>query len=910
MSPAGFPHRLARSLVRLAARRVPPTLRDRFVREWDGELAGGEGTGWESVTAALGAFADAGTLRRIDRNREGTMAGWTEGFATDLAVAARGMRRAPGFTVVAVATLALGLGGSAAIFTLLDRVVLSPLPYPDPERLVRLENQVPGVGPAEVWSLSTAQWVHFTDHASTLESVGLYRFGGGNVMTASGPQRVRSMGVTPSMMDLLGARASLGRVLAPADGEPGAPRVALLSRGFWRRVMGSDPSVVGTTLTYDGNPVEVVGVLASDPELPGLPSDLAPDVWFAMQVDRGGRFFNNHAFPGVARLAEGATPEAAEREILALTARLPEAFPDAYSQAFFDRYGFRTRVTPLKESVVGPLADKLWILFGGVGLVLLIACANVANLFVVRMEGRRREMDVRAALGASRGALGRYVLAESMTLALAGAALALLVAYWALPALVALAPADVPRVHGASLGWTTAGFTVSLAVAVGLALAAWPFLSSRGRRGSLAGEARGATAGARRQRLRGAMVVGQVALALSLVVGAGLLLQALSSLRRADAGVDPEGVVAVDLYLSHQRHRTQDDVWNAYDAILERVRALPGVASAGMSGELPVSGGFGCTVQGFEDATVYDLVKEQGRTTCAGQQPTSPGFLETLGIPLLEGRTLTQADMDDPSRRAVVVSRAFAERFWPGRSALGQGVAPSGNTEGPFYHVVGVVGDVARAASEGEVPLSQPAIALYYPMRLGPDDRWNRNWWPGAVSLVVRSELDDPSSLFPAIRRAVADVDPEIPVTNATSMEAVVAGATAQLAFVSLLLAIAAGTALLLATVGLYGVLSYVVGQRTREIGMRMAVGAQPGDVRGMVVRGAMVLVAWGLAAGTGLALLARRTLEPVLAGAAPAGALPFVASALLLAGVALGASWIPAWRASRVDPVVALRAD
>jgi predicted permease len=904
--------RVARLLVRTAARLAPRSRRDRFLGEWEGELANeyGNQSGPRLLGAASGAFADARALRTMNGTEEGTMGDWLKGFASDVAVALRGMRRSPGFTVVAVTTLALGLGGSAALYTLLDRVVIQPLPYPQAERLVRLSNQVPGVGPTEVWALSTAQWVYFTDHASTMESVGLYRGDGGNVMTDNGPQRVRSVGVTASMMDLLGARAAVGRLISPDDDVPSAAAVVVLSSGFWQRVMGGDRSIVGTTITYNDRPIEIIGVMDDSVELPGWPADMAPDMWFPMQIDRGGTFYNSHVFSGMARMAPGATPRSVEEELKALTAQLPEAFPRAYSQSFFDRYGFRSQAIPLKESVLGDLARNLWIIFGGVGLVLLIACTNAANLFVVRMDGRRQELSIRAALGAGRGALGRYVLAEGLTLAALGAGVALLLAYWSVPALTALAPAQLPRVHGATLSLNAVGVTLLLALAGGVGMAIYPLLAHVRQAGIGLEGARTTTAGRSRQRLRGALVVSQVALALTLVVGASLLLESLAALRRADAGVKPEGVLAMDLYLSYSRHKGDTEAWNTYRDILTRVRAVPGVVSAGMSAELPVAGGFGCTVQGFEDETVYQMIKDQGRTTCAGQEATSPGYFETMGIPVLEGRGFTDQDVDDPTRATVVVSKAFAERFWPGRTALGQGVAPGGNTDGPFYHVIGVVDDVARSSSEGEVPLSQPAMAIYYPVQHNPEETWNRGWWPGAIALVVKSDLADPSSLFPTIRQLVAQVDPEIPLANLTNMEAVVAEASSQLAFVSLLLAIAAGTALLLAAVGLYGVISYVVSRRTREIGMRLAVGAQPGEVQRMVVGGAMALVGAGLVLGILLALASSRIMEGLLVGLAPTDLSAYVVASTILAVVALAASWIPARRAARIDPLEALRTE
>jgi predicted permease len=919
-------YRGARALVRLAARRVPMPDRSRFVREWDGELAdeAARGGGWRVVVAAWGAFADAKTVRALGRaetraagSREhvygrGSAMGWIRGWRNDVTVALRSMLRAPGFTTVAVLTLALGIGGSAAIWNVLDRVVLDPLPYPGPERLLRLENQVPGVGPDEVWRLSTAQWVYFTDHAETLDEVGLYRGTGGTVVTSSGAERIRSVEVTASMMGLLGARAELGRVIGADDDRPDAEPVALISHAFWQRALGGDPDVVGRSLRYNDRPVEVVGVLEDGLDPPGWPAELRPDLWLPLQIDRNGQFWNNHAYDGIARLAPGATAASVQAEMAGLTAQLPAAFPRAYSPGFFDQYGFRTQVVPLKAWVVGNLARNLWILFGGVILVLLIAAANVANLFLVRMEARRREVAVRAALGAGRSVLARYVLAEGMTLALVGAAVALVVCYWAVPALISLAPSGLPRIQGAGMDLGTVAFTLAISILVGLGLAAYPMLAHAApdTAAELASGGRASSSGAGARRLRGVLVAAQVALALTLMVGAGLLVETLAKLRQADPGVDAEGVLAVELVLSYQRYGNDVAVWNLYRSVLDQVRALPGVTGAGMSEEIPVSGGYGCTIQGFEDATVYQRIEDAGLTTCAGQEATTPGYFETMHIPVLEGRTFTEGDNTVPGGGVAVVSRAFAERFWPGQEAIGQGVAPSGRTVGPFYRVVGVVDDVARSTAGGEIPLSKPAMAVYYPIRKHSGETGSWNWWPGHITLVVRTDRADPTSLVPEVRRVVAALDPEIPLANATSMSEIVAAAFAQISFVSLLIGIAAAVALLLAAVGLYGVISYVVARRTREIGMRMAVGAQPGEVQRMVVRESILVVAGGLVVGVGLALATTRVLEGLLVGVAHTDPVVYTAAAVALAVIALFASWLPARRASRIDPLEALRAE
>jgi predicted permease len=908
-------HRIARLVVRVGAWRAPLELRDRMASEWRAELERefARGGGWGVTISALGVFADAAALRDVSRHgsEEMTMGERWAGVRGDAMFAVRGLMRAPSFTAIAVVTLGIGLGSSAGIYTLLDRVVLDPLPYPDSDRLVRLHNQVPGVGADEIWSLSTAQYVYFTDHATTLDAVGLYRGEGANIVTPSGPLRARTVLVTASMMSLLGAEARFGRLITAADDEPSGPPIALLSHGFWVRALGSDPEVVGTTIPLDDVPTEVIGVLEPGLDPPGWPAADAPDVWMPMRLSRSSGFSNSHVFPAIGHLATEATPEAVEAELARFTPRLPEEFPNVYSERFFDQYGFRTAALPLKNDVVGDLARNLWILFGGVGLVLLIACANVANLFLVRMEGRRREIGIRAALGADRGAVTRYVVSESMVLALAGGAVGLLVGWRAVPVLASLAPADLPRIHGVTMGAESIVFTIGVALAVGVGIALPPLAGSTTAVSSLGEGGRGSSTSRGRHRVRSAIVVSQMALAVTLIVGAGLLVESLRVLQRTDTGMDPSGVLAVDLYVNPQRHPTDVDLWAVYSQILDRVRALPGVISAGMGQQLPVEGGYGCTVQGFEDQSIYDRVREAGMTTCAGQTQVTPGYFETLGVPTLEGRAIEEGDLTDPTRAAVVVSRAFADRFWPGEDILGRGLGPSGRTEAPFYHIVGVVGDVAKRPDEGLPPLSQQAIAVYYPVVYNPEasGNWGR-WWAGTMRLVVRTDSGDPVALVPAVRGVVSEIDPEIPLVNARSMVSLVAAATSEVSFISLLLAIAAGVALTLAAVGLYGVVAYVVSRRTREIGMRLAIGAEPREVVRGVVGGTLRLVAGGLTLGIPLAVFTSRVGRGLLVGVEPTEPGAYVASAILVGVVALLATWVPARRAARVDPVEALRAD
>lgn len=884
-------------------------------REWQAELAEAfaDAGGWRVVGTSLGAFADAGALRTIRRReREGwTMGDWMKAWLTDTRLAARRFRRAPAFTVVAVATLAIGLGGSAAIWALVDHVVLDPLPYPESERLVHLENRVPGVGPDERWSLSTAQWLFLSERSQTLEEVGLYRETGTNVMAATGPVRARMVLVTHSMVDLLGARALHGRVLQPADDTPGAPARVLVSHEFWTRALGSDPGVVGASLSLNGETAEVVGVLEPGLTLPGQPVSLSPEIWLPLRIDPGGYFGNNHVFPGIGRMAPGAEPEAVDAELARLTPELPTRFPDAYSAAFFERYGFVTSAVPLKAQVLGDLDRNLWMLFGGVLIVLMIAVANVANLFAVRIEGRRTDVAIRTALGAGRGAVARSMFAESMLLALASGALAVVVARWLVPGLVSVVPEGLPRLDTVTLDASSVIVTFALAALVGLALASFPALSHLRTRNvlGLSDAGRRGSRGLEGRRFRSVMVAGQMTLAFALLVGAGLLVRSVRALHATDVGMDPAGTVAVDVHLSSDRYPDDVDLWAFHRNVLERVTALPGVTAAGMGEEVPVSGGYGCVVQGFEDTSVYDRMTEAGMTTCAGQLRVTPGYFDALAIPVEEGRALDAGDFEDPSRAAVVVSRAFADRFWPGESAIGKGVGPSGRTSGPFFRVVGVVGDVP-ARARGGTPLSETAIAVYYPVVDIPEVEGNWYWWPGTMTLVVRAGTADPTSLLPAIRGVLAEVDPEVPLANARTMDAVVAEAAATVSFLSLLLAIAAAVAVLLAAVGLFGVVSYLVTQRTREIGMRLAIGARPGEVVWMIVRGTVALAAAGLLVGAPLAWVGSGLMGSLLYGVTPLDPWVYLGAALTLLTVALAAAWLPARRASAVDPVLALRSD
>jgi putative ABC transport system permease protein len=823
----------------------------------------------------------------------------------------RRLLRTPTFTVTTVLTLALGMGATTAIYTLVQRVVLDPLPYPHADRLVRLKNPFPAVGPNVQWELSTAQYFYYAKHAPDLAAIGLYGQNGANFEATGTPRRVTVAGVTASALGLLGARAIIGRLIDAKDDAPGAPLVAVLSRDFWRREFGGDSTVVGRTITLNDQPVQIVGVMAAGVELPaerGQAVDAPSDVWVPSQLNPSGPFYNSHIYPAIARLADGVTADHAQAQLLTLAPQLVTAFPSVYhSMSFFDQSkgGMYTAVYPLKAYVLGDMARDLWIVFAGIGFVLVIAGANVVNLLLVRLESRRREFAIRAALGAGRRQFASQTFAEGILLSSSAAALGVLVAYGGTAWLAWLQPSGLPRVRDVQVDGRTWAFAAILAVAVAGLMAIVPLAhaASPQAMNALGDGGRSGTAGRERHRLRGSLVVAQVALACVLAVSSALLLRTFAALRAVNPGVDASGVLTLQLYLPPQRYDSAYKTWQFIARSENAIRRLPGVTAVGLGDELPFVSDYGCTVQGFEDRAVYGRLQEMKQTTCAGQGNASPGYFAALGIPVLAGRVFDAADNDGPERGTVVVSKTFADRFWPGENPIGKGVGNNGNERPPFYHVIGVVGDVHTMSVT-----TPPANAVYYP--IVPIPSTGDQWYDNGFFLVVRTSRGDPLSYLPAVRAAVAHIDPNIPIADAATMTSIVAGSMSRVTFTMTLLGIAGLTALLLAAVGLYGVISYIVARRTSEIGVRLALGAQPGQVERLVVRGALGLTAAGLVLGAAGAYAFSRLLSSLLYGVTPRDPVSYVTAVFTLGIVATAAAWIPARRAAAVDPATALRTD
>jgi putative ABC transport system permease protein len=808
--------------------------------------------------------------------------------------ALRALARAPSFTAMTIVTLALGLGAATAIFTILDAVVLRPLPYPHGERLVALSSPVPGVKASPVWGLARHEMFYFKEQSRTVEDLGVYRTILTTVMgdgTEHQAERASTAMVTASLFNVLGVRPERGRLLVVDDNRPELFTVGLLSHGFWERRFGSDPSIVGRKLDVEGFPITIVGVLPASAQLP----DLKIDLWLPLHADPAMPALNNHTYQAIGRLRPGVAAADAQRELARLTTRFPDAFPGVYSAQWMQRTGFTTLVRPLRDEVVGELVTKaLWILFGAVGVVLLIAAANVANLFLVRIESRRLETSLRSALGASRSDLAWHYLAESLALAAIASVAAIGIAWMGLRLLVSLAPTTLPRLDEVHLGWSSIVFSFGCAIAAGFVLGLLPLVRARVDLSLLREGGRGGTGSRRRIASRNVLVVSQVALALVLLAAAGLLVRSLRNLRSVQPGFDATNVTTLSLSLPNGSYRSYTKASAFYEALTSRVRALPGVVAVGFGGALPLAGEEGCT------GAIIDKPGPSGeRGDCVPMMQVSPGYFEALRIPL-KGRAPDWAETNQ-SGAGAVVSGAFSDRFWPNEGAIGHGVRCC-NDQGPYYPITGVTGPVRTNGLD-----RSPGQVVYFPMipfakNPGLEDV------PTFMHMVVRTSGSGQLALVPAIRRIVSDLDAQVPVTDVQSMEQLLAKSLARRSFTMLLLATAAGLALLLSAVGIYGVISYVVAQRRGEIGIRMALGARTGEVRGLVVRQSLLLASIGVAIGLVVALATTRVLGTLLFGVSPTDPFVLVGATVVLLALAALASYAPARRASRVDPVEALR--
>lgn len=817
------------------------------------------------------------------------------GSARNLRHALRRLARSPGFTAASLLTLALAVGANTAIYSFVKGVVLDPLPYPDSERVVWIDHAAPGIGADDGGLYMTRGLFHYyRENARTLEDVAVYRTSRSS-LTGDGfdPASVGTLWTTWTLFPVLGLEADRGRVFgARAGGEP-ETGVAVLTHEFWELRYGADPDVLGRSVRLDGIPYEIVGVLPAGTAFPGPETQVVISREVAPMSEGLGGWIER----GVGRMAPGVSPSDVERELRALMPRIPEAFGGQdFARRSVEDARIDPRISTLKASVVGDVAGTLWILMGSVGIVLLVACANVANLFLVRASARRREVAVRRALGGGRSALAGLFLSESLVLAAVGGGLGLAVALIGLDAVVAMAPPGLPRLHEVTIDPPVLGFTAAVSLGAALLFGSFPLLGSRGTMVEALKQGGMSTTGGN-GRARSVLVVAQTALALILVVGSGLTIESFRNLRSLEPGFDAGNVLTFRVGLEPGGYPTSEERALFHASFLRRLEGLPGVARAGAVGCLPLG-----------DCSSGDPLYRAEETYDPGEIPpivryttATPGYFEALGVGLLEGRVLESRD-HETGTGAVVVSRSLARRFWPGESPLDRRVRVGAYRDGrgpEWYRVAGVVEDVR---SEG---LAEPPTEMvYFPMADGGANTGERE-----LQYAVKADVPL-RTLVPAIRRQLSEMDASIPLARVAPMEETLDRAWAPARFTMTLVALAGGVALLLALVGIYGVVSHVVSRQRSEIGLRMALGAGAGAVRGMVLRKGAVLSALGAGLGLLGAAALSRILESVLFRVGGTDPAVYVGATVLLFGVSLAAVWLPARRATRTDPMEVLRGE
>jgi putative ABC transport system permease protein len=795
---------------------------------------------------------------------------------SDLRYALRMLAKSPVFTAVAVLTLALGIGANTAIFSVVSAVLLRPLPYPDADRLVVLkETKLPEY---PQFSVSPGNFLDWQKQATAFERLESFRESSYNLTGTGDPERLRGMRVTSGLFRLLAVQPAQGRDFLPEEDQPDHDGVVILSAGLWKRRFGADAHILGKMLTLSARQYAVIGVMPATFEFPNRQTEL----WTPMAFDAGDHTAHGaHYISAVGRLKRGTGPGQALAEMQTIARGLEKQYPDTNT-------GWSVKVVPMLDYQVGRMRATLWILLGAVALVLLIASANVANLMLARATERHKEMAIRTALGATRWQMARQVLTESVTLSALGGVAGLLVALALMRWLLSLAPQGLPRLEKASIDVPVFAFTALLTLATGLFFGMMPALQATraNLNDALKEGGRGSTDGARRRHLRELLVISELALALVLVAGAGLLTRSFYRLQQVDPGFKPENAVVAGISLPRSKYKEPEQQSAFFAELTNKLSALPGVQAVGGTQSLPMADDFvlGMIVQGRPPLP-------PGQEQDTNYYAVTPGYFQAMGIPLLRGRLFTDFDSKD-SPHVVLINNTFAKMYFPNEDPIGKRIHV---TNGPeiFREIVGIVGDVRQYGLDEKVPAETYEPAAQRPF--------------SGMSVVIRAATDI-TRLGPAVRQTVLAVDKDQPVGSIRTLEDVVTDSFARQRFLLMLLGAFGVLALLLAAVGTYGVMSYTVTQRTQEVGIRMALGAQPKDVLRLVVGKGIRLGIAGVVLGLLGALAATRVLASSLFGVTATDPATFAAVALLLAGVALLASYLPARRATRVDPLVALR--
>ena len=814
----------------------------------------------------------------------------------DLRFTLRSLRKSPGFAIIAVAVIAVGIGVNTAVFSVIDAVLLKPLTYPDPQQLVALTV----TGPQGSFAIASVPFFNlWRQQTGIFQQVAAYDFGGAGLNLTGGdhPQQVQGVHVSADYFAMLGAPVIAGRTFTAAEDSPNGGHVTVLSYGLWKSRYGGDPKIVGSTIQLDGQPYLVIGIVG-----PGFVTDTPVDLWVPFQFDLNSKDMVVF-FTAGARLKPGVTVPQANAQLRLVADQFRRIY-GADSMPPRGSFG----VESLQQNMIGDTGSRLLVLWGAVAFVLLIACANVANLLLARSAARKREFATRAALGAGRGQIIRQLLVESLSLSITGGVIGLGLGFLGLRLLLSINPGDIPRIgeHGAgvSLDLNILLFTLGVAVLTGLLFGLVPAISASRTNLAYALNENGshASIGVRSGKLRSVLVIAEMALTVVLVAGAVLLIRTFRNLEAVDPGFTMHNVISMSMAISGDRFQKTAPVSQVIQQGTDRLRAVPGVMDTGVSNCLPMAGGFGMS---------FEVVgRPKGGPTSSGGAgfcSISYGYFNTLGIPLVRGRYFTQQD-NASSPGVAVINQAFARHYWPGGDALkdqihiGAGAGPA-FAEGP-RQIVGIVGN-----THDRGPGEDPTPMMYIPLAQMPDLETALNskvaplWW------FVRSQ-PDPHTLIVPITTALREASGGLPVAHIRTMEELEAENIARQRLNMLLLTIFGCSGLLMAAIGVYGVMSYSVQQRTQELGVRMALGAQASSLRNMVIRQGMTLTLIGVVIGGGGALWLTRFLSSFLFGVKPLDPVSFIATPVLLSGVALFAVWAPARRATRVNPIAALRVE
>ena len=811
---------------------------------------------------------------------------------------ARRLSRAPLFTSVAIVTLAVGIGANAAIFSVVNGVLLEPLPFQEPDRLVGVWQTAPGLN-LGLLNQSPATYLTYREENRVFEDIALWDTRMVSITGVGEPERVEALNVTDGLLPVLRVQPALGRRFTAEDDRPNAPNRVMLTHGYWQRKFGGDPAIVGHLLTIDGKPQEIIGVLPAGFTF----LNANPQVVIPFKINRAEVFVGNFSYQGIARLKPGVTLEQANADVARMLPTVVERFPmpPGFTKQMYLDLHVGPKVRPLADDVIGDVGRVLWVLLGTVGIVLLIACANVANLFLVRAEGRQQELAIHAALGAGWRRLALELLSESVALGLIGGALGLLLAWLGIRGLIAYAPDGLPRVHEIGIDARVVAFTFGISVLAGVLFGILPVLKfgTPNLANALKQGGRLSSAGKERHRARNTLVVAEIALAVVLLVASGLMIRTFQAMRHVNPGyTDPAHLVTFRVAIPESL--VPDPVQTAHleEQIAHALERIPGVTSVGATSSITMDGNYD-----NDPIFVEDFPSPEGKLPALRRYKwVGANLFQTVGRPLIAGRAITWDDAYNQSP-VVMVSENLAREYWkdPGR-AIGRRIRNTPTN--PWRTIVGVVAD------ERDDGVARPAPSVvYWPAVV-------ENFWDSphmvqrSMAYAVRTTRTKSPTLLKELQEAVWSVNSTLPVASIRTVDQIAAASMAQTSFALVMLAIAGGVALLLGVVGIYGVIAYLAAQRTREIGIRIALGAASRDVSGLFLRHGLALAAIGIGIGMVAAAAATRVMTALLFGVSPLDPLTYAAVAIALGGTALLASYLPAMRATRIDPAVALRAE